>query len=90
MAGVAQMAERLAVNQIVAGSSPVTRPDLLGSGAIGSAAVFEIAGCRFDPYLPSLFCACSSVGSSARSITVRSQVRTLPGALKLWGVGVVG
>src|SRR5262245_40507403 len=55
MAGVAQTAERLAVNQIVAGSSPATRPDLLGSGAIGGAAVLEIAGCRFDPYLPNQF-----------------------------------
>ena len=78
------------MNQDVAGSSPVAHLDVLGSGAIGSAAVLEIAGCRFDPYLPNLFCACSSAGSSARSITVRSQVRILPGALKLWGVGVVG
>lgn len=29
MAGVAQVAERLAVNQIVAGSSPATRPGVL-------------------------------------------------------------
>src|SRR5262245_3002663 len=42
------------------------------------------------PTFPINFCACSSAGSSARSITVRSQVRILPGALKLWGVGVVG
>jgi hypothetical protein len=41
------------VNQDVAGSSPVAHLDVLGSGAIGSAAVLEIAGCRFDPYLPS-------------------------------------
>jgi hypothetical protein len=48
------------VNQDVAGSSPVAHLDLLGSGAIGGAAVLEIAGCRFDPYLPNYFCACSS------------------------------
>jgi hypothetical protein len=69
------------VEQDVAGSSPVAHPGLLGSGAIGGAAVFEIAGCRFDPYLPSQFCACSSAGSSTRLITVRSQVRILLGAL---------
>src|SRR5262245_19299122 len=42
------------------------------------------------PTFPVSYCACSSAGSSARLITVRSQVRFLPGALKLWGVGVVG
>jgi hypothetical protein len=30
MAGVAQAAERLTVNQIVAGSSPATRPRVVG------------------------------------------------------------
>ena len=30
MAGVAQMVERLTVDQIVAGSSPVTRPEIIG------------------------------------------------------------
>ena len=30
MAGVAQAAERLTVNQIVAGSSPATRPEVVG------------------------------------------------------------
>jgi hypothetical protein len=30
MAGVAQAAERLTVNQIVAGSSPATRPGVVG------------------------------------------------------------
>jgi hypothetical protein len=78
------------VNQDVAGSSPVAHLELLGSGAIGGAAVLEIAGCRFDPYLPIMFAPVAQPGSSARLITVRSQVRLLPGALKLWGVGVVG
>src|SRR5262249_7392647 len=42
------------------------------------------------PAFPISFAPVAQPGSSARLITVRSQVRILPGALKLWGVGVAG
>ena len=58
---------------------------LLGSGAIGSAAVLEIAGCRFDPYLPSLFCACSS-GGQQRTVDNREVAGSNPaGRIEIMG-----
>jgi hypothetical protein len=54
MAGVAQAAERLTVNQIVAGSSPATRPEMLGCRLTGRTVVFE-AICRgSNPRIPVL------------------------------------
>ena len=55
MAGVAQLAERLAVNQIVAGSSPATRPGLLGCRLTGRTAGFESAYRGSNPRIPVLY-----------------------------------
>ena len=92
--GVAQLARapvcETGSRRFKSGRSPASYWDVV---QLVRAAAFEVADRGSNPRVPVwffAFCACSSVGSSTRLITVRSQVQFLPGAWNLWGVGVVG